>query len=168
MTLIPRFNVTLLFLILWWPPALACSPPDPESKPVVRLAAGELRQLAVVAWAEARGDGYCAMQAVAAVILNRVQANPKLYGATITQVIHKPFAFSVFGRRDPNRVKMAKADESDPSFISAMLAAIAALGGSDPTAGATHFAVAGSRPAWATRMVLTARIGAHLYYQSAE
>lgn len=149
-------------------PVYACEKPNPESPHVVRLAAGELRQLAVVAWGEARGDGYCAMQAVSAVILNRLQANPKLYGATITQVIHKPFAFSVFGRRDPNRVKMAKVDESDPSFISATLAAIAAVGGSDPTGGATHFAVAGSRPAWATHMVLTARIGAHLYYRSAE
>lgn len=157
----------LLFGLIGYP-AYGCEKPDPASRPVVRLAAGELRQLAVVAWGEARSDGHCAMQAVAAVILNRLQANPKLYGATITQVVHKPFAFSVFGRRDPNRVKMGKADESDPSFISAMLAAIAAVGGSDPTGGATHFAVAGSRPAWATRMVLTARIGAHAFYRSAE
>lgn len=143
-----------------------CAAPDPAAKPVVKLASGELRALAALAWGEARGDGYCSMQAVAAVVVNRMRSNPKEFGATVTQVINRPYAFSVFGKRDPNRAKVAKVGEEDPVFLTAMLAAIAAVGGADPVGGADHFHTSRTLPAWAARMPVTARIGGHVYRRS--
>lgn len=147
-------------------PAKGCAPPDPAARPVVRLNAGELRSLAALAWGEARGEPnpYCSMLAVSAVVINRMQRNPKTFGATVTQVINKPYQFSVFGKTDPNLRKMARVNESDPSFIAAMLAAISAISGIDPSHGATHFA-AGRAPGWAADMLVTARIGQHTFFQ---
>jgi spore germination cell wall hydrolase CwlJ-like protein len=144
-----------------------CAPPDPAARPVIRLASGELRALAALAWGEARGepDSYCSMVAVAAVVVNRVQSNPGYFGATVTQAINRPFAFSVFGKMDPNRKKMTKVDESDEQFIVALLAAIAAVSGTDPVQGADHF-FSGRPPRWASGMVLTARIGQHTFMRS--
>lgn len=166
-----RHLAALIGLLIALPlPALGargCAPPDPSAKPVIRLAAGELRALAALAWGEARGepDAYCSMVAVAAVVVNRIERNPEYFGATVTQVLNKPFAFSVFGKRDPNRLKVAQINESDELFITATLAAIAAVGGSDPVAGADHFH-AGRPPRWAAGMVVTARIGSHTFRRS--
>jgi spore germination cell wall hydrolase CwlJ-like protein len=141
-----------------------CAVPDPRAAPIVKLSSGEIRALAALAWAEARGeaDPYCSMQAVAAVVVNRLRTDPSYYGATVTQVIHRPYAFSAFGRADPNRAKMARIDESDGLYVTALLASIAALSGADPVAGATHF-YAGRAPSWSRRMVVTVRIGAHTF-----
>lgn len=141
-----------------------CPPPDPRARPVVRLAAGEIRALAALAWAESRGaaDPYCGMLAVSSVVVNRMRTNPKYFGATITQVLHRPHAFSPFGRADPNRTKMAKIDESDPIFISALLAAISAVSGIDPTHGSTHF-YSGKAPRWAANMLVTRKISGHTF-----
>lgn len=141
-----------------------CLPPDPAARPVVSLARGELRALAALAWAETRGepDPYCAALAVSAVVVNRMQRNPRYFGATITQVITRPYAFSPFGRADPNRQKMAKVDESSDGFVISLLAAIAAVSGADPVGGSTHF-YSGRAPDWAAGMVVTARVGAHTF-----
>ena len=146
-----------------------CPPPDPRGLPIVRLARGEIRDLAALVWAEARGepDPYCSMQAVAAVVVNRLRTNPTYFGASITQVINRPFAFSPFGRDDPQRRKMMQIDERDSLYLTAMLASIAAVSGADPTRdrtndGATHF-YSGRAPAWAARMVVTRRLGGHTF-----
>lgn len=139
-----------------------CAPPDPGARPVVKLLPGELASLAALAWAENRSNGYCGMQAIAAVVVNRLRSNPKYFGATVTQVLNKPSAFSVFGKADPNRLKMAKLDETDGSYLAATLAAIAAVGGADPVGGADHF-YSGSAPNWAPRMTVTARAHGHVF-----
>lgn len=143
---------------------IECRAPDPKAAPVIALTRGELRALAALAWAETRGeaDPYCSALAVAAVVVNRMQRNPSYYGATITQVITKPAAFSPFGKADPNRVAMGKIDESDAGFIVALLAAIAAVSGADPTQGADHFH-SGRAPGWSHHMLVTAKIGGHTF-----
>lgn len=139
-----------------------CPPPDPEAKPVVRLAAGEISQLARLAWAENRSNGYCGMLAITSVVINRMQEDPKTFGATITQVINKPYQFSVFGKTDPNRRKMAKVAEDDDEFVSAMLAAIAAISGVDNSHRALYF-YSGSPPYWAAGMVVTTKMHGHVF-----
>lgn len=141
-----------------------CRPPDPGTRPIVPLASGELRALAALAWAEARGerDAYCSMLAVSAVVVNRIRTNPRYFGASVTQAINRPHQFSPFGRNDPNRRKMGKVDEGDHLFVTALLAAIAASTGVDNTGGATHF-FSGPRPRWANGMVLTMRLGGHTF-----
>lgn len=142
--------------------APACPPPDPEARPVVRLAAGEISQLARLAWAENRSNGYCGMLAITSVVINRIQEDPKTFGATITQVINKPYQFSVFGKTDPNRRKMAKVAEDDDEFVSAMLAAIAAVSGVDNSNRALYF-YSGSPPYWAAGMVVTTKMHGHIF-----
>lgn len=168
------FTLALAAAIGFFHPAhaadLRCAPPDPGGRPVIRLQAGELRSLAALAWGEARGEGgdagpYCSMVSVAAVVVNRIQQNPSYFGATVTQVIHRPYAFSVFGRTDPNGRRMAKVDESDAEFVIALLAAIAAVSGADPVHGADHF-FSGRPPRWASGMVVTGKIGAHTFMRS--
>lgn len=139
-----------------------CPPPDPGARPVVRLAAGEISQLARLAWAENRSNGYCGMLAIASVVINRMQEDPKTFGATITQVINKPYQFSVFGKTDPNRRKMAKVAEDDDEFVSAMLAAIAAVSGVENSNGALYF-YSGKTPYWAAGMVVTTKMHGHVF-----
>lgn len=145
-------------------PARGCRPPDPNARPIVKLSRGEIRALAALAWAEARGesDAYCSMLAVSSVVINRMTINPQYFGATITQVINRPYAFSPFGRDDPNKTRMGKVDESDPLYISALLAAIAAVSGADNTMGSTHF-YSGKPPGWSHRMLVKRRIGGHTF-----
>lgn len=161
--------VHLLTIGVYATPKRTCAAPDPQAVPIVRLSRGEIRDLAALAWAEARGedDAYCAMQAVAAVVINRMQTNPRYFGATITQVISRPNAFSPFGRDDPQNRRMLAVDERDGLYASALLAAIAAVSGADPTRGspgdgATHF-FSGKAPDWTRHMVVTARIGHHTF-----
>lgn len=142
--------------------ASLCPAPDPDAKPVVRLAAGEISQLARLAWAENRSNGYCGMLSIASVVINRMQENPKIFGATITQVVNKPYQFSVFGRTDPNRRKMAKVSDDDDEFVTAMLAAIAAVSGLDNSAGALYF-YSGAAPYWAHGMVVTTKMYGHVF-----
>jgi spore germination cell wall hydrolase CwlJ-like protein len=149
--------------------ATRCPPPDPNARPIVALSRGEVRDLAALAWAEARGepDAYCSMQAVAAVVVNRIRTNPRYFGATVTQVISRPYAFSPFGRDDPQNKRMRSVDERDSLYLSALLAALAALSGADPTRrgesdGATHF-YSGAAPEWSHRLLVTARIGNHVF-----
>jgi spore germination cell wall hydrolase CwlJ-like protein len=139
-----------------------CPPPDPGVRPVVRLAAGEISQLARLAWAENRSSGYCGMLSIASVVINRMQEDPKTFGATITQVINKPYQFSVFGKTDHNRRKMAKVSEDDDEFVSALLAAIAAVSGVDNSHRALYF-YSGSPPYWAAGMVVTTKMYGHVF-----
>lgn len=150
----------------------SCKPPAmPGASSVIKLQAGSVRQLAGVAWGEARGEPepFCSMLAVSWVIINRIRSDPGTYGATVEQVISKPFQFSVFGRSDPNRAKIAAAAESDPSYLLALLAAVSALTGAapDPTLGSTHFFNTGMdrAPAWARRMERRVKIGSHIFYR---
>jgi spore germination cell wall hydrolase CwlJ-like protein len=156
--------VTLLLLVLVSGKghAATCPPPDPAAKPVVRLAAGEILALSRLAWAENRSGGYCGMLSIASVVVNRLQQNPKIYGATITQVINKPYQFSVFGKTDPNRRKMAKVAEDDDEFVSAMLAAIAAVSGVENAGGALYF-YSGSAPYWSHGMLVVSRQYGHVF-----
>lgn len=142
--------------------AAPCEHPDPAAKPVVRLAAGELHSLAALAWAENRSNGYCGMLAVASVVINRMQENPKTFGATITQVINKPYQFSVFGKTDKNRLKMSRVAEHDDLFVTAMLAAIAAVSGVENTGRALYF-YSGRAPYWSHGMVVTSRQYGHVF-----
>lgn len=146
--------------------AVTCAAPPwpPVARPVVKLLPGDVRALSEVIFGEGRGDGWCGMIGIGTVVLNRIRTNPKYFGATITQVTQKPNAFSSFGKADPNLRLMKKADESDPAFFLAQLAALAVLAGApDPTGGAVYFHHRDMMPEWGPRTIETARIGSHIY-----
>jgi N-acetylmuramoyl-L-alanine amidase len=139
-----------------WPPTVRTVAP--------RLEPDALRWLALTSWAEARGDGFCAMAAVSHTILNRLRSGD--YGSTVRQITRAPFQFSVWNE---GGARLGKISERDPVYVLAQLAAAATASGAlpDNTGGATHFHTASMRPrpTWAGRMQRTAQVGGHIFYR---
>lgn len=134
----------------------------------------EIDVLARTLWGEARGEGTAGMNAVAAVILNRVKiAQDKgkyWWGSSIIQVCQKPYQFSCWNRSDPNFQKLQQVDESNLYFATALRLARRAVVGAleDPTKGATHYHAAGISPYWAKNEKPTEVIGSHIFYRIME
>lgn len=146
-----------------------CAPaPFPPAAPVVRLRKGDLSALAATVFSEAVGEGYCAMRAVASVVLNRMAADPGYWGRTVSAVVLKPAQFSAWNPSGGSRARLLSLDETDAGYLLAVSAAVDALAGApDPTGGADHFHHAGMPvyPPWSKRMVRTVRIGSHIFYK---
>lgn len=130
--------------------------------------------LARTLWGEARGEGTAGMQAVAAVILNRVAIararGGAWWGSDVVSVCQKPWQFSCWNRSDPNMRKVMAVRADDPYFRNAKAIARAALGGTlrDPTNGATHYHAVGVSPEWARGVRPAAVIGRHIFYRIAD
>jgi spore germination cell wall hydrolase CwlJ-like protein len=137
----------------------------------------DIDMLARTLWGEARGEGEAGMQAVAAVVLNRVataQAHQGNYwwGATIKRVCRAQAQFSCWNPGDPNRPKLLTVDDRDPEFRRALIIAADAAAGrlGDPTLGATSYKVA-SLPwphSWGRPRLPLVRIGKHEFFNLLE
>ena len=117
-------------------------------------------------WGEARGEGRAGMEAVAAVIANRVR-NPRWWGHGWLSVCRRPYQFSCWNPDDPNAAKVVAVDGSDPAFVTATLVAEHVVNGElpDPTGGAdSYFALGTPEPAWASKATHTVTIGRHAFY----
>jgi spore germination cell wall hydrolase CwlJ-like protein len=121
-------------------------------------------------WGEARGEGLDGMQAVAAVIWNRVKS-PRWWGKDVQSVCLKPFQFSCWNMSDPNRDKLLAVTAKDPQFAEALDICAQALAGNlaDPTNGANSYYSSASMapPYWALSIQPTAKIGNHVFYRIA-
>lgn len=130
----------------------------------------EIDVLARTIWGEARGEGKEGMDAVASVILNRVQVAKEKggywWGNTIIQVCQKPYQFSCWNKQDPNFKKLTAVNESDVNFATALRVARRAVLGfvKDGTYGATHYHRFNILPDWAKGQKPTTRIGHHIFY----
>jgi spore germination cell wall hydrolase CwlJ-like protein len=129
--------------------------------------------LARTVWAEARGEGYSGMQAVANVVMNRVafaQARGGYWwGDDVTEVCLKPWQFSCWNPGDPNREKLERVTAvSSPEFATAVSLAEYAVDGvlEDITGGATHYHTNAVNPSWRTApgSYQTASLGNHIFY----
>ncbi|NCC22748.1 MAG: cell wall hydrolase [Alphaproteobacteria bacterium] len=131
----------------------------------------EVDTLARTIWGEARGEGSHGMEAVAAVVMNRVAiARDKggyWWGASPIQVCQKPYQFSCWNRSDPNFRRVVDVKDDDLHFATALRIARRALAGAlaDPTEGATHYHAAGADPYWAKNEKPVAVIGRHIFYR---
>lgn len=129
-------------------------------------------QIDVVArtlWGEARGEGYTGMQAVANVIMNRVERGG-WYGLTPSEVCKKPYQFSCWLKSDPNYNKLTAVTTSDRLFKQAQDIATLAVNGqlADITGGATEYHTKAITPNWNyDKLTKTASIGQHIFYKSA-
>lgn len=130
--------------------------------------------LARTLWGEARGEGVTGLQAVACVILNRVEVAAQMggywWGNDVLQVCQKPYQFSCWNKNDPNYPRLLRVDEADPVFRAAGAIADQALSGqlNDMTDNATHYHAASVAPYWAAGRTPSARIGAHVFYRIVE
>ncbi len=127
----------------------------------------ETDTLARTIWGEARGEGSIGMQAVAAVIHNRLRVSKAKgkfwWGNSIIEICQKPYQFSCWNRDDPNYRKVLNVDARDRIFAKALDIARICL--PDPTRDATHYHVAGIYPFWARNQQPTATIGRHIFYR---
>lgn len=139
-------------------------PPAPESE---RTA---VDTLARTIYGEARGQTVRGMEAVAAVVMNRVRSAERRggywWGNTVTEVCRKPYQFSCWNRDDPNLPILLGALPGDPAFDCALRIARRAVAGTlgDPTGGATHYHAKTIRPHWAEGKTPSTAIGDHLFY----
>ena len=125
----------------------------------------EIDLLARTIWGEARGEGTQGMHAVANVIMNRVKKGG-WYGATVQDVVLKPYQFSVWNKGDPNREKALEVTTADSQFWTAKKLASLAYNGQldDITGGAVNYHAKYVSPSWAKSMTKTATIGQHIFY----
>lgn len=130
--------------------------------------------LARTLYGEARGEPVRGIEAVAAVVLNRVaraeSRGAYWWGATIAQVCTKPWQFSCWNPGDPNREKILAVKPEAKAFNCCRRIARRAVAGTlkDPTGGATHYHHIAAAPAWARGRAPSAEIGNHLFYNDVE
>jgi len=135
-----------------------------------RAAATEI--LARTLFGEAAGRPVRAVEAVAAVVMNRVRlaampGGPSHWGRGIAGVCRAPFQFPCWSPRHPRHAAMLEAAEDDPVFALCRRVAARAAAGvlPDPTDGATHYHDAGASPHWALGAMPVAEIGGLVFYR---
>lgn len=139
---------------------------DPNTSPAA------IDTLARTLWGEARGEGQPGMEAVAAVVLNRLavaraHGGGFWWGGDIAGICTRPWQFSCWNEGDPNRQQLEAVDAKDLWFASALRIARRAVHGllADPTGGATHYHHRALMPSWAIGRRPSASIGRHLFYR---
>jgi len=126
--------------------------------------------LARTIWGEARGEGREGMEAVASVIMNRVEESNGGFatwrGGSVRDVCLKPFQFSAWNLGDSNRDKMINVTSSDVLFAEALDVAKLAVSGllADPTGGANSYHTVQTTAFWADADKISARVGNHIFY----
>lgn len=126
----------------------------------------EIDVLARTLWGEARGEGSAGMQAVANVVMNRVNIGG-WWGNSIIEVCQKPYQFSCWNKDDPNYRQLTHVDSNDLHFATAQRMARRAIYGALPdiTEGADHYHAAGITPIWSSGERPVAVIGNHIFYR---
>lgn len=118
----------------------------------------DLNCMAEAIYFEARGESARGQQAVAEVILNRVDSNQ--FASSVCGVVNQPSQFSyTIGGAKPIRNKSA--------YLRARDIARNALAGAPRilTGGATYFHTPAVRPSWSRRFQRTVQIGQHIFYR---
>ena len=115
-------------------------------------------------YGEARGEEYRGKLAVAEVIRNRTKEKYASDG-TIAGTVLRRLQFSCWNDGDPNRIVIAKLDDSDPAVQDCMTAwHDANLNGTNVAKGALlYYAPALVSPGWAKASMEVARIGHHVF-----
>ena len=115
-------------------------------------------------YGEARGQPLDGLLAVAAVVMNRARAGR--YGASPADVCLRPWQFSCWNARDPNRAVIERVQPGLFMFDVCRLVASLAIRGllPDPTGGATHYHTKGVAPNWSRGKTPSAVIGDHLFF----
>ncbi len=127
--------------------------------------------LARTLYGEARGEKVRGIEAVASVIINRVEKALKRggywWGNDVETVCLRPWQFSCWNANDPNRDKILLIDTSNKIFATCLRVARRAVFGTlkDATDGATHYHRTGLLPAWARQHIPCAEIGHHVFYK---
>lgn len=121
-------------------------------------------------WGEARGEGDTGMEAVASVIINRINSGITWWGSDVKSVCLAPYQFSCWNKSDPNLPKLVAVTQADPAYASALDIASRAINGdlADATGAATNYydRRMPEPPKWALGLNPTAEIGHHLFFKT--
>lgn len=125
--------------------------------------------LARTIFGEARGESNAGREAVAHVVINRV--NSHRFKDSVSGVCLQPMQFSCFNPGDPNRpIILAETINSvDAVFQECVSAAKRVIAGAvaDNTGGATHYyAKTIAPPSWTVGATFTVEIGVHRFYKN--
>ncbi|AWJ88947.1 cell wall hydrolase [Azospirillum baldaniorum] len=151
-------------------PGSAVPPQGPSADPPGQA----VDTLARTLWGEARGESVRAMEAVAAVVMNRVSRARDQggwwWGNDVVAVCRLPGQFPCWDPDAPGRLGLLSVTAADPVFAAAQRIARRAVAGllDDPTGGATHLHRAGANPQWAQGRSVCAEIGGLQFYDDVE
>ena len=118
-------------------------------------------------YGEARGEPLEGQQAVAWVLRTRATWPKSVWwGEGLAGVCQKPWQFSCWNARDPNRSKLLALSDEDPEYQALYAVVESVMMGEvdDPTGGATHYEVVGTGAAWAAGRTPSRIIGRHAFY----
>jgi spore germination cell wall hydrolase CwlJ-like protein len=129
--------------------------------------------LALTLWGEAADRSVRAMEALAALVVNRarqaaIPGGPAHWGRGIAGVCRAPFQFPCWNRNHPRHAALREVPPGDGALAICRRIAARAVGGSlpDPTGGATHFHDAAALPSWALGRAAVAEIGGLCFYRA--
>ena len=131
--------------------------------------------LAATLYAEAGKRPVRAIEALAALVMNRVRARLPHWGADISGVCRAPFQFRCWNRHHPSHAVLQEALPGgtllqDPTMEICRRVATRAVAGvlSAPIGHATHVHADDDQPSWSLGRMPTAEIGGLLFYQFGE
>ena len=122
--------------------------------------------LARTLWGEARLEPVRTIEAVAAVVLNRLSRAAD-GDESIVSVCRRPGAFACWDETRPDYPHLLAVTAGEPVFDTCLRVARRAVAGvlPDATKGATRYHPLSAHPAWTTGALPTAEIGGLLFYE---
>jgi spore germination cell wall hydrolase CwlJ-like protein len=126
--------------------------------------------LAMTLWAEAGTRSVRAIEALAAVVMNRVKraeaGEAARWGRGVAGVCRAPFQYSCWNTHHPRHMLMLAVPQGDPALAMCRRIATRAIAGllADPTYGATHHHAEEELPVWARARTPCAELGGFLFY----
>lgn len=128
--------------------------------------------LALTLYAEAGDRPLRAIEALAALVMNRHRSGQGHWGQGITGICRAPFQFPCWNSRHPHHARLRAAAPGGEAARSAQMelcrrVALRALAGAlpDPTGGATHMHADDSQPSWSIGRTPVAEIGGLIFYR---
>ena len=128
--------------------------------------------LALTLYAEVGDRPLRAIEALAALVMNRHRSGQRHWGQGITGICRAPFQFPCWNSRHPHHARLRAAAPGGEAARSAQMelcrrVALRALAGAlpDPTGGATHMHADDSQPSWSIGHAPVAEIGGLLFYR---
>ncbi len=129
--------------------------------------------LALTLWGEAADRPVRAIEALAALVMNRARlaaepGGPAHWGRGVAGVCRAPFQFPCWNRHHPRHARLREVPAGDGALAICRRVAARAVSGAlpDPTGGATHFHDAGTLPGWALGRPAVAEIGGLCFYRA--
>jgi len=128
----------------------------------------DIEILAMTLWAEAADKPVRAIEALAALVMNRLRQGRDPNARHIAAICRAPFLFSCWNKRDPRHAALRAIPPGDAAITICRRIAQRAASGllPDPTGGATLWHDAAHLPAWAVGQASITEIGDFCFFRA--